>query len=103
MNLAVNITAEHVSFVLKEENRISIADISKIDDQCWYFNRLNVPQPLRGKGYGRELLLAVLAYVKGKQLKLVLEINPWSGADFDLVSLYERYGFVRQNQHWEYS
>lgn len=73
---------------------------------AYYLNRIEVPEEMRGKGVGTELLLQILADVEVERVKLVLDpiasFPTGSGLDQEqLEAWYLRHGFrwVRRRGH----
>jgi GNAT superfamily N-acetyltransferase len=50
----------------------TMADVSNMED-FWYINRINVPEKLRGRGYGRQLLNEIIADADADRVVLVLD------------------------------
>lgn len=63
---------------------------------CWWIHRVNVPQAIRGKGYGTQLLEMILADADRDRVWLGLEA--YSSGDLtqqELEDWYLRHGFVK--------
>ena len=61
----------------------------------WMITRLNVPQEVRGLGYGTELLRRITEDADKDNLALCLLPQASGGLDHDrLIAWYERYGFM---------
>lgn len=59
--------------------------------------RINVPEPLRGRGLGTKILSEILADADAEGV--VLELHPFSSGHFtddELRAWYSRHGFVTQ-------
>ena len=75
----------------------------KTKNQKWmWFSRLNVPEKLRGKGYGTKLMKQLVAWLDKNQINLVNGVSPYG--DWSLkqtLKFYEKYGFVSDKKHPE--
>ena len=61
---------------------------------AYEITRINVPHTLRGRGYGTQILKAILADADTEGATLRLGPSPSDGLSFDdLVHWYERHGF----------
>jgi predicted GNAT family N-acyltransferase len=85
-------------------HRVAVADLNLMpkgmldesEAETWWIARINVPAEYRTQGHGSELLRQVLEDADCEHIRLVLEINPYGGLDYDeLKSWYERHGFVQ--------
>lgn len=89
------------SFAVHHENgRLSIAEVSLYPsggDGCYYFNRINVPESMRGRGLGKHLLNQVVEWADENKYTILLDINPYGKLnEQQLRALYERFGWVSQ-------
>jgi len=99
------------SFYIKEDDKpviINVTDITEYIDlykdilpenyitkQWWYFNRLNVPERLRGKGFSKELITKLCEWANVNNIAIFNEITPY-GVDLSLnklITLYAKFGF----------
>ena len=87
-----------------EGHRIALAEVSQMDnDPDWvYFNRLNVPPPMRGKGVATQLLTELTKWADANGINIYLDINPYGGEGgmslAQLVMLYHKFGFESVNK-----
>jgi len=101
MNIKEQITSDFIVVYAIEGIYRACAEISRLKDNQWYFNRLLVPESLRNKGYATQLLKKLLAIVKEKDIELILEINPYGDLNFEqLEKLYLKHGFVKHEEHF---
>lgn len=88
------------SFSIRHGWRLSIADLAWYPaggDKCYYFNRINVPESMRGQGFGKQLLNQVVEWADANQYTIILEINPYGQLNKQqLRALYARFGWVNQ-------
>lgn len=80
-------------------DRICSADISKMGfdntKNIYYFNRLIVPQPLRGKGVATLLMKKLIEILDIEKIILICEVNPYGDLNEEqLFKFYKKYGFV---------
>lgn len=79
---------------VEQDPRPAIADVSWMDGLGWVLNRINVPGPARGNGYGSKLLKMVTDNADEEGVTLILGPEPSGPLDFDaLVAWYQRNGF----------
>lgn len=78
----------------EERNPVGVAEISMMEDNIFFFNRLLIQRPYRGNGYSKILMDKLLEIVDIKKINIILTINPYGDMDKeDLVKFYEQYGF----------
>lgn len=64
-----------------------------------FFNRLNVPSQLRGRGLGSLLLDSMLSFCSERNLLILNSPNAYGDMSQDeLVDFYERHGMVKASQ-----
>lgn len=96
-------------FVVRERGEVvGSVGVERLPDGAAELHRLYLDPHLRGRGIGRALVEAVIAWCRAEVIRhLIL----WSDTRFDRAhALYERMGFVRTgeralqdvNQSWEY-
>jgi GNAT superfamily N-acetyltransferase len=77
----------------------TMADVSNMED-FWYINRINVPEKLRGRGYGRQLLNEIIADADADRVVLVLDPLATGGLhQDDLERWYLRNGFEWSHEY----
>lgn len=84
-----------------EGYRIALAEVSQMDnDPDWvYFNRLNVPPPMRGKGVATQLLTELTKWADANGINIYLDINPYGDLNLaQLVEMYGKFGFKSVNE-----
>lgn len=75
----------------------AIADVDSIGGMVCWIRRINVPAPHRGKGYGSELLDRICTDADAEGMILMLYVVSTGRLDdCDLISWYERRGFIVQ-------
>ena len=78
--------------VLPEEKNKILQVVDK-SDKVMFFNRLNVPAPLRGNGYGKILLKNVLDYCEEKSIFLINTASNYGEmGQKNLINFYEKSG-----------
>jgi GNAT superfamily N-acetyltransferase len=84
-----------------DEFHVASAEISKIpNENCWYFNRLIVPQKFRNKGFATQLLKALEVVADNKKINIACDINPYGDLDFNqLHTLYAKFGFIDSTKY----
>lgn len=120
MDIKIINSHESVSFHIYSEQSLALAEISKIDkesfhgylnigskkkniqkikdelSQCenyYFFNRLNVPQKMRGQGLGKALLNAVLNFCRDNNIALMNTVNNYGDMSTkDLIHFYQKSG-----------
>lgn len=91
-------------YAVKDGNNIiaSVLVLPEDDefDNALYFGRLCVTEVWRRRGLAPTLVKALIAHARdlGRELVVInfLKINPW------LQSYYEKFGFVQQNEIWNW-
>lgn len=79
--------------------RIAIADLTQVGRKRYYLNRINVPEPHRGEGFGSELLRIVLEDADDENVTIELEVYPSGPLDAQtLTDWYVRNGFKKTPQ-----
>ncbi len=72
---------------------VGIAGVFATDDDVWQVISMWVDPNARGRGVGRALLEAVIAWAKERDASRAVRLSVTDGND-DARRLYERYGFV---------
>jgi GNAT superfamily N-acetyltransferase len=74
-----------------------VADVIENPKGAWvYFNRLNTPPAIRGKGIAKKLLTEMIKWADTKKISIYLDINPYGNLNLkQLIALYERFGFTK--------
>lgn len=87
-------------YVIRTEGaRPAIADVSPVDDGVYEINRINVPEPYRGRGLASQLLADICCDADEQQVTLCLSPVPSGGLEYaDLVRWYGRYGFKMMDE-----
>ena len=94
-----SIESQCIHFYIKENDWVSSAEISVIDEHTWDFNRLIVHRTMRGKGYASMLVDKVVEFCQENKLDLQCGINPYGDMDFkQLKDFYIRHGF-QETEH----
>ena len=84
---------DYVSMVENHEAQIQLTDLIKKSQICLFFNRLNVPKKLRGRGLGGLLLKSTLHYCHKNRIFLINTANNYGEMGQDnLINFYEKYG-----------
>jgi GNAT superfamily N-acetyltransferase len=77
--------------------RPAIGDVSEIGTGVYLINRINVPEPFRGQGYGHRILQCILNDADREHVTLVLEVHASDSRDImtndTLIAWYRRHGF----------
>jgi GNAT superfamily N-acetyltransferase len=105
-------TPENISIQFIFGHRsIACADLSVISDlygDLYYFNRLKVEAPHKGKGLGSELLQMVQIEAAKHRKGIWCDPSPYDGHEFlrALIRFYKRHGFVevadtQSTDYWE--
>ena len=77
-----------------DEGSRSIADLCDYYGKGMLLTRINVPQPVRGRGHARDLLARILRDADEEGVTLYLEILPSGGLTYyELEGWYLRAGF----------
>lgn len=77
--------------VIETDYRLESTDVS---DMRFVISRLSIPPQIRNRGYAKALLSAVAQDADSENVKLWLEVVPYSGTDENrLVGLYQSFGF----------
>lgn len=88
-------------YSIRVGSRLCIADIMSWGGNTYTINRINVPKPLRGQGYGRALLKQILEDADKEQATLVLIPEATGGlTQYDLEGWYVRNGFWFTDQEY---
>ena len=86
------------SFQISIGNYCGVADLSELQNGWFYFNKLSVQKQIRRRRIGSRLLEQIVIWADTVRVNIYLPINPYGGDDSpgleDLVTLYERYGFI---------
>jgi GNAT superfamily N-acetyltransferase len=75
--------------------RPAVGDVSEIGTSLYEINRINVPEPFRGKGYGTRILQDIIRDADREGITLTLSVFS-SGKQLDnddLIAWYGRHGF----------
>ena len=122
MDIKIIKSHESVSFHIYLDQNLALAEISKIDkesfegyldicsnkktlqkikneiivcDSYYFFNRLNVPQKLRGGGLGKTLLNQVLNFCRDNNIALMNTVNNYGDMSTkDLIDFYQKSGMT---------
>lgn len=82
------------SYTITTEDRSGCLDISSIDDDCWYLNRLYVQPKQRNKGLATSMMKELISLADLKSKDILLEINPYGDLNYDQLKIfYEKFGF----------
>lgn len=86
-----------------EDGKLALAELSLIHlpgyKNWYYFNRLNVPAPIRGRGIAKKLMNQVVEWADQNQIYIHLDINPYGDLNLEqLTSFYKRYGFQEKDK-----
>lgn len=101
--------------MMDKKDALSYLDLSLVDtqsmnvikqaldqsDSAWFFNVLNVAQPLRNKGIGRLLVNHVTDFCREHNLFLLNSANSYGENGLEqseLVAFYQRTGMVKLNE-----
>jgi len=101
--------------MMNKKDALSYLDLSLIDmqsmkairqsldqsDSAWFFNVLNVAQPLRNKGIGRLLVNQVTDFCREHNLFLLNSANSYGENGLEqsaLVAFYQRTGMIKLNE-----
>ena len=118
-NIISHIDENYILFSIKEDNRLALSEISIIDKEMAniygadlksknkilyedlfkkssrfaFYNRLNVPKELRGKGIGSLLLNKTLEYCHENNILLINTVNNYGDMSTkELINFYEKNG-----------
>jgi hypothetical protein len=71
----------------------SIAEVSRVSNELWYFNRLKSKSP----GDGTKLMAKLVELLDDRKIVLQCLVNPYGSKSLDeLVSFYASFGFELQ-------
>lgn len=89
-------TNDYVSVsMIVDKSYLASAEVSRLDDNYWYFNRLIVPPNIRNRGIATKIMKQLIKVLDEKSITLVCDINPYGDLDFDkLHEFYCKYGFI---------
>lgn len=83
---------------------IGVAEATRIDESrknVYYFNRLFIHKPYRGKGYSKQLLEKFVEECDKHEIDIELNINSYGELSFEkLKEIYERYGFKEITENY---
>jgi GNAT superfamily N-acetyltransferase len=99
VNQSGSFAAGQMCFYIKEGVYLSLAEMSNIDGNVWWFERLSVHPKSRGKGYGSLLVDKVVEFCKSHMIKLECGLNPYGVLTFEqLRDFYIRHGFTETGE-----
>lgn len=77
------------------QQKDAIAKLINDSAQVYFFNRLNVPEPLQKKGHGRQLLAQVMAHMDQEESFLINTASAYgSRSQEDLIAYYQDSGMT---------
>jgi len=86
-------TPDLISVFVVVDDKLASADLTKVGDGWFYFNRIFVPQDLRGRGIATAMMEKVAELLDARGSEAVIEVNPYGNLDFEqLVKFYEKWG-----------
>lgn len=86
-----------VSYIL-DDRKIALAEISKLPDDTWYFNRIFVPVEYRGQGIATDLMKELIKLADESKITICCDINPYGDLNFDQLKVfYKKFGFVEDD------
>lgn len=106
-------------FSHQEDNLLAVADVSQLGEDSpffeegseferlkniegiwYYFNRLNVPEKIRGRGIARKLLTEVISWADENGINILNEVLASGDMTKEqLMTLYEQFGFVKETDN----
>lgn len=125
MDIQINETDYAISFFIIIENKIALSELSRIDcfpedyadliknkedfnlfqeelknvNGVFYFSRLNVPEKIRGRGIGKELMKETIDFCEKKNYMLINTVNPYGDMNLEeLNQFYENSGMKLVNK-----
>lgn len=85
-----------INFAIIDGHQRSCAELSRMPDDTWYFNRLFVPEDLRNGGRGAALVKEVVNFSKENGILILLELNPYGDLNYaELEGFYLKNGFMK--------
>jgi len=86
---------EHLIAVYREGYMSACAELSFMENDTLFFNRLYVHPKLRHRGIAKRLMNMICDKVDVEQLNIVNYINSYGDLDEkDLIAFYSKFGFV---------
>jgi predicted GNAT family acetyltransferase len=124
MDIQINETDYAVSLFIIMENKIALSELTRIDfvvddyadmikkedfklikeelknvNAVFYFSRLNVPEKIRGRGIGKELMEKTIQFCDEKNYMLINTVNPYGDMNLEeLNQFYEKSGMKLVNK-----
>jgi len=125
MDIQINETDYAVSLFIIMENKIALSELSRIDcifedyadmikgkenlklikeelknvNAVFYFSRLNVPEKIRGRGIGKELMEKTIEFCEKKNYMLINTVNPYGEMNLqELNNFYKKSGMKLLNE-----
>lgn len=92
-------TNDYVSVSVIVDRHLASAEVSRLDNNLWYFNRLIVPSAIRNQGIATRIMEQLVKILDTEKITLACDINPYGDLDFNqLYKFYKKYGFVDDNR-----
>lgn len=77
---------------------VGCVDLSRVNNNTFYFNRLFIHKNFRGAGHSHKLMKTAFAIIDDKECDVILDINPYGELSMNkLIKFYKRYGFTQSN------
>ena len=84
---------ESENYIALATDEGSIAEVSRVSNELWYFNRLKSKSP----GDGTKLMAKLVELLDYKEIVLQCFVNPYGSRSLtDLISFYAFFGFELQ-------
>lgn len=81
-----------------DERALAVAEISKLPDKTWYFNRIFVPDKYRNHGIATKLMEKLIDIVNEHKIVICCDINPYGDLSYSqLKQFYKKYGFIEDD------
>lgn len=95
MPLRVITTADYIAI----NSHMAVAEISPIEGNQWWFNRLFVNPSFRNRGIATSLMAELCEILDEKQITLLCAPNPYGDLDLkQLTKFYKNFGFKKRNK-----
>lgn len=89
-----DITLDYINMSDNETLKKQILELLPTLNNIYFFNRLNVPRPMRGKGISHKLLESTLNYMLENNGLIINVVNNYGDMGKEnLIKLYEKSGF----------